>query len=83
MNREELLEQIRRIVHECAPEMDVSVLTEDSVINTDTAIDSMGFILVVCKLEAFFGIKIPERQWKKLLTMGDVADAIEKQLEKK
>ncbi|MBQ9686134.1 MAG: acyl carrier protein [Oscillospiraceae bacterium] len=83
MTREEVLEQIRRIVHECAPEMDTSTLTEDSIINTDTAIDSMGFILVLCKLEAQFGIKIPERQWQKLSTMGDVADAVLKQLEKK
>ena len=42
----------------------------------------MGFVLVICKLEAFFDIRIPERQWQKLSTLGDVADAIEKRLPK-
>jgi acyl carrier protein len=42
----------------------------------------MGFVLVICKLEAMFDIRIPERQWNKLSTLGDVADAIEKRLPK-
>ena len=58
-------------------------LREDTVVNTETAIDSMGFILVICKLEALFDVKIPQRQWSKLATLGDVADAVQKALEKK
>ena len=55
-------------------------LQENSMINTETAIDSMGFVLVICKLEALFDVRIPERQWKKLQTLGDVVDAIYKRL---
>ena len=55
-------------------------ITEDSVINTETAIDSMGFVLVICKLEALFDVRIPERQWAKLQTLSDVVDAIYKRL---
>ena len=55
-------------------------LQEDTVINTETAIDSMGFVLVICKLEALFDVRIPERQWKKLQTLGDVVDAIYQRL---
>ena len=40
----------------------------------------MGFVLIICKLEALFDVRIPERQWKKLSTLGDVVDAIEKRL---
>ena len=58
-------------------------LREDSVINTETAIDSMGFVLVICKLEALFEVRIPERQWKKLQTLGDVVDAIYNRLPNK
>ena len=36
----------------------------------------MNFILVICKLEALFDVKIPNRQWQKLSTLGDVVDAI-------
>ena len=82
MTREEVLEQIRKVVNDCVPEMVTEELTEDTVINTETAVDSMGFILVICKLEAMFDVRIPERQWQKLSTMGDVADAIMKRLPK-
>ena len=57
-------------------------LREDTVINTDTGIDSMGFVLIICKLEALFNVRIPERQWKKLSTLGDVVDAISNRLSK-
>ena len=80
MTRQEVLEKTRKIISDCFPDMDVESLTEDSVINTETAIDSMGFVLVICKLEALFNVKIPERQWNKLQTLGDVVDAIMKRL---
>ena len=80
MSRQEIIDQIKRVIHDCFPDMETAELREDSVINNETAIDSMGFVLVICKLEAIFGVKIPERQWQKLQTLGDVADAIEKRL---
>ncbi len=82
MTREEVLDSIRKVIRDCVPEMVTEELNEDTVINTETAIDSMGFVLVICKLEALFDIKIPERQWAKLSTLGDVADAIMKRLSK-
>ncbi len=82
MTRQELMEKTKKVISDCFPDMDVAALTEDSVINTETAIDSMGFVLVICKLEALFNVKIPERQWSKLQTLGDVADAICKRLPK-
>ena len=82
MERSEIIQKIKTVIADCFPEMDTSNLEEDTVINTETSIDSMGFVLVICKLEAMFDIRIPERQWQKLSTMGDVADAIEKRLPK-
>ena len=82
MTRQEIMNRTIEIVHECVPETEEQELKESTVINTDTAIDSMGFVLVICKLEALFNVKIPERQWQKLLTLGDVVDAIEKRLPK-
>ena len=83
MTREEVLEKIRQVIRDCVPDLAADDLKEDTVINTETAIDSMGFILVICKLEAMFDVRIPERQWQKLSTLGDVADAIMKRLPKK
>ena len=83
MTRQEVLEKTKKVIHDCFPDMEVDKLQEDSVINTETAIDSMGFVLVICKIEALFDVKIPERQWNKLSTLGDVVDALWKRIEKK
>ena len=80
MTRQEILEKTKTVIFDCFPDMKNLDLREDSVINTETAIDSMGFVLVICKLEALFDVKIPERQLKKLQTLGDVVDAIYKRL---
>ena len=81
MTRQEVLDQTRKIIYDSVPDMKDVDLQEDTVINTETAIDSMGFVLVICKLEALFDVRIPERQWKKLQTLGDVVDAIWKKLQ--
>ena len=80
MTRQEILQKTRTVIYDCFPDMKDVELREDTVINTETAIDSMGFVLIICKLEALFDVRIPERQWKKLSTLGDVVDAIEKRL---
>ena len=82
MTRQDVIQEIKTVIFNCFPDMEGQELTEDTVINTETAIDSMGFVLVIFKLEAMFDIKIPERQWAKLSTLGDVADAIMKRLPK-
>ena len=80
MTRDEILEKTRTVIFDCFPDMAGTELNEDTVINTETAIDSMGFVLIICRLEAMFDVRIPERQWQKLSTLGDVADAIQKRL---
>ena len=82
MSRQEIVDSIRRVILDSFPDLQGTDLREDTVINTETAIDSMGFVLVICKLEAMFNIKIPDRQWSRLQTLGDVADAVEKRLPK-
>ena len=82
MTREEVLEKTRKIIYDCYPDMAEQAFDENTVVNTDTGIDSMGFILIICKLEALFGIKIPERQWKKMQTLGEVVDGVYSRLPK-
>lgn len=81
MTRAQLLEKIVETVYECAPELEGKELKESTVINTDTGVDSMGMTLIICRLEANFGVQIPQRQWKKLLTLGDVVDAFEARID--
>lgn len=80
MSRAEILEKTKKVILDCMPELAGMELTEDTVVNTDMGMDSMCFILVICRLEALFDIRIPNRQWQKLATLGDVVDAIQKRL---
>jgi acyl carrier protein len=82
MTRPEILEKTKTVIFDCFPDLEGQELTEETVINTETAIDSMGFVLIICKLEALFDVRIPERQWKKLSTLGDVVSAIESRIAK-
>ncbi len=82
MTRSEILEKTKTVIFDCFPDLEGQELTEETVINTETAIDSMGFVLIICKLEALFDVRIPERQWKKLSTLGDVVSAIESRIAK-
>ena len=75
-SKEEIADICREVIYECVPELEGTPIGTDTVINTDTAIDSMGFTLVICRLEARFNVKIPTRQWAKLSTFGDVVNAI-------
>ena len=83
MTRQEILSATKEVIYECVPDMEGKPLYEDTVINTDTAIDSMGFTLIICRLEARFDVKIPQRQWSRMSTFGDVVNAFEKRLNRK
>lgn len=80
--REEIGDAVRKIIRDCFPEEEFGELTEQSVINNETGIDSMGFVLIMCKLEALFDVKVPEKEWARLMTLGDVITAIETRLPK-
>ena len=57
-------------------------LTMESTVNSESNIDSMGYILVISKIEAQYGIEISERQIAKLVTMGDLVRFVEKKVAK-
>lgn len=82
MTREEVVQQTIQIIRDCTPDLRDVEMNEDTIINNDMAVDSMGFILIICKLEAHFDIRIPQNQWNKMKTLKDVIDAIMKRLPK-
>ncbi len=81
MTRKEIMDKIVTILKENLDEWENEDITEDSILNTDTGLDSMRFIYVMTKIESTFNIKIPERKWSKLVTMKDVIDAVEEELD--
>lgn len=83
MTREEIAEKVRTLIRNNQPGFENAEIVESTRINTDAGFDSMTFVYIICKIEADFGISIPHRRWEKMLTFGDVLDAIEKELAKK
>lgn len=82
ISREEIRSRSVAIIRSCVPNLREAELSDSSVVNTDMGMDSMSFILVICKIEAEFGIKIPDRRWDKLKTLGEVLDEIEAALKR-
>lgn len=83
MSREEIKQNIVAILKENLDEFQNMDIQEDTVINTDAALDSMRFIYVMTKIETLFGISVPEKKWAKLQTLGDAINAVEEELAKK
>lgn len=80
MTKNEVRGQIIQIIRESLPGVELGELNDDSLVNADQGIDSMGFTLIVCRIEAKFDIRIPDKQWSKLQSLGDVVDAVMKRL---
>ncbi|MCR5090890.1 MAG: acyl carrier protein [Oscillospiraceae bacterium] len=75
MNRNEVFQYIQKTIQDCMPDLDASVLTEDTIL-AETAIDSMAFMLIVCRVEGTLGVHIPESEWPRMQTISDVVDAV-------
>lgn len=82
MTRTDILETIRKVTHDSMPEMDVGVLSEETRF-AETEIESMGLMLIICRLEAALDIRIPDEQWSQLASVKDVIDAIQEKISEK
>ncbi len=82
VTREQVIETAKKIIKDNVPEMFGEDLQEDTRLNEQENVDSMGFILVITKLEGEFNAKIPDEEWDQIRTLGEMADAIMKYLPK-
>ena len=78
ITREEVMEKTIQIIRDNVPDMFGSELNEDTVLNAEGNVDSMGFILVVTKLEGAFNALIPDDEWDSIRTLGDLTDTVMK-----
>ncbi|MBQ1407484.1 MAG: acyl carrier protein [Eubacterium sp.] len=76
-SRDELREKTIRLIHNFVPELENAELTEESVINTDTAIDSLSMIMLITKVESSFDVRIPKDEWYTINTLGELLDKVE------
>lgn len=76
MTDQEIFEKVRDIAVLCMPELKEEDITMESVINRDMGIDSMNFIMILCKVEAAFDIRVPDEDWPRLSSMRDVIEEV-------
>ncbi|NLH63307.1 MAG: acyl carrier protein [Erysipelotrichaceae bacterium] len=79
IERERVLQRTKEIIQENMPKMFGSLedLNENTTLNPkDGNIDSMGFILIITKLEAEFNAKVPDHKWNRITTLKELVDAI-------
>ncbi|MBQ6622554.1 MAG: hypothetical protein IJH75_06935 [Mogibacterium sp.] len=80
--RDEIRTKIIKLIHDFIPELQDAELTEESVINTDTSIDSLSLIMLITKVESTFDIRIPQKKWVTINTLGELVDVVEGRLAK-
>lgn len=75
MNYEDILQKVIAVF---ATMTDAEEISEESELIEDLEISSMDILMLVSSLEAEFKIKVPEKEMRKMVTVGDVADTIER-----
>lgn len=82
ITREDIYNRTVKIIQDNVPDMFGTELDEATVLNAEGNVDSMGFILVVTKLEGEFSIRIPDKEWDRIRTLGDLVDTVYRNLPK-
>ena len=79
-SKEEIKDKLIQIIKENVLEFQEIELDLDTKINTQKSLDSITFIYLMCKIEEAFEIKISEKKWIKMETVGDILKEIQKSL---
>jgi len=69
MNREDIVEALKDIIHTIAPDEDVSNLKPDVKLREQIELDSMDFLDIVMELRKRYGVQVPEDDYKELATL--------------
>ena len=73
MERTEIVSQILAILEDVA-EISPEDVNENSVLMDDLDLSSMEILTIVADLEETFGLRIPEKELRNFVTIGDLVD---------
>ncbi len=74
MRREDILQ---RVIELFSTMTEAEEITEDSELIDDLDISSMDVLFLISSMEEEFHVKVPEREIRKMVTIGDVTEIIE------
>lgn len=80
--KEQIQSNISKLVKQYIPSLQNEEITRETPINSK-GYESLNYILIICTLESDYGVKIPDKVWMKLDTVGDVVDTVYDMAEKK
>lgn len=81
MNRQEVFEKLREIAELTVQDPAILAnMTEDSDLNTDLGLSSVGLLYIVIAIEEMFNIRMDDVSFGDFKTVGDVVDYIVKKL---
>lgn len=75
MCKEDILKRVIELFSTMA-EAEAEEISEDSELINDLGISSMDVLFLISSMEEEFQIKIPEKQIRKMATIGDVAEIV-------
>lgn len=75
MNRQEIFERIRTHLAE-ELEVDPAVIEDDTRFKEDLRADSLHLVELVVELEDSYGVKIPDDEAARIVTVGQAADFV-------
>ena len=67
---------LKRVIELFSTMTEAEDITEDSAIIDDLEISSMDVLLLVSGIEEEFGIQVPEKAIRQMVTIGDVAEIV-------
>jgi acyl carrier protein len=71
---------LQRVIALFSAMVEDTKITADSEIMEDLEISSMDVLFLITNLEEEFHVKVPEREIRRMFTVGDVAKVIEELL---
>lgn len=73
MNKEEILNRVKTLFSSMS---EAEEITKESELIDDLGLSSMDLMLLISSLEDEFGIKVSEKQIRKMVTVEDVVDVV-------
>ena len=78
MSDAEIIDRLRTILGDIAPDLDLAAVAPDADLRNDIGLDSMDFLNFVTAIHKRLGIDIPELDYPKLATLDSMIAYLKK-----